>query len=295
MGMKARLITIFMVPLGIAASGGSKLPRSRATAAVLAFLAAVLFAARLSLAVELTEPAGAAHGYPGLCDQGGKKLADGEFRQWVQDDGLHIIISYEFSDGRVFEEKALFHQRPELTQEKWSWKESKNGKVSRQFTADFRAKTATALTHEDNEAKQWSENIDVEPGRTFAGFGFTLALQNLRKRLIEGEKVELKAVGFTPKPRLATVQLSYGGLDRLRMSGRSLKGDHFVIHPEIPPIAKLFIHVPDTQIWLTNPSPAGFLRWEGPIVVPSDPLIRVDLLSGAKSGPAQPVATSSRE
>ena len=293
--MKARLITIFMVPLGIAASGGSKLPRSRATAAVLAFLAAVLFAARLSLAVELTEPAGAAHGYPGLCDQGGKKLADGEFRQWVQDDGLHIIISYEFSDGHVFEEKALFHQRPELTQEEWSWKESKNRKVWRQFTADFRAKTATALTHEGNEAKQWSENIDVEPGRTFAGFGFTLALQNLRKRLIEGEKVELKAVGFTPKPRLATVQLSYGGLDRLRMSGRSLKGDHFVIHPEIPPIAKLFIHVPDTQIWLTNPSPASFLRWEGPIVVPSDPLIRVDLLSGAKSGPAQPVATSSRE
>ena len=72
----------------------------------------------------------------------------------------------------------------------------------------------------------------------------------------------------------------------MRMSGRSLKGDRFVIHPEIPPIAKLFIHVPDTQIWLTNPSPAGFLRWEGPTVVPSDPLIRVDLVSGAKSGPA---------
>jgi hypothetical protein len=245
--------------------------------------------------VELTEAQGAAHAYPALLDTSGKKLADGEFKQWIEDDRLRVEIEYEFNDGQHFEESAVLRQKPELIQEKWSWKESKNGKVSRQFTADFRAKTATALTHENNEAKQSSETIEVEPGRTFAGFGFTLALQNLRKRLINGEKVELKAIGFTPKPRLATVQVSYGGLDRVRMSGRSLKGDRFVIHPEIPPIAKLFIHVPDTQIWLTNPPPAGFLRWEGPVVVPSDPLIRVDLVSGSKSGTAQPVKPSSRD
>jgi hypothetical protein len=245
--------------------------------------------------VELTEAQGAAHAYPALLDTSGKKLADGEFKQWIEDDRLRVEIEYEFNDGQHFEESAVLRQKPELIQEKWSWKESKNGNVSRQFTADFRAKTATAVTHENNEAKQSSETIEVEPGRTFAGFGFTLALQNLRKRLINGEKVELKAIGFTPKPRLATVQVSYGGLDRVRMSGRSLKGDRFVIHPEIPPIAKLFIHVPDTQIWLTNPPPAGFLRWEGPVVVPSDPLIRVDLVSGSKSGTAQPVNPSSRD
>jgi len=34
-------------------------------------------------AFEVTESAGAAHGYPGLCDINGKKLANGEFRQWV--------------------------------------------------------------------------------------------------------------------------------------------------------------------------------------------------------------------
>jgi hypothetical protein len=292
--MKARLITIFTVPLGSIALGRSKLRRGSATAIISGIIAAVLFA-RLTLAVELTELQGAAHAYPALLDTTGKKLADGEFRQWIEDDRLRVEIDYEFDDGKHFEENAVFRQKPELIQEQWLWKESKNGKVSREFTADFRTKTATALTHENNEAKQWSENIEVEPGRTFAGFGFTLALQNLRKRLINGEKVELKAVGFTPKPRVATVQLSHGGLDRVRMSGRSLKGDRFLIRPEIPPIAKLLIHVPDTQIWLTNPPPAGFLRWEGPVVLPSDPLIRVDLLPGVKSGPAQPVQAGSRE
>jgi hypothetical protein len=44
----------------------------------------------------------------------------------------------------------------------------------------------------------------------------------------------------------------------MRMSGRSVKGDRFLIHPEIPFIANLFVNVPDTKIWLTNPEPAGF-------------------------------------
>jgi hypothetical protein len=126
-----------------------------------------------------------------------------------------------------------------------------------------------------------------------------MALSNLRKRLLSGEQVELKAVGFSPfptlKPQVVTVKMSYGGLDRMRMSGRSVRGDRFIIHPEIFFLAKLFVNVPDTKIWLTNPAPAGFLRWEGPIVLPEDPLIRVDLLSGTNNGTAQPVSGSANQ
>jgi hypothetical protein len=43
-------------------------------------------------------------------------------------------------------------------------------------------------------------------------------------------------------------------------NGRTLgQRDEFVIHPEIPLIAKLFVNVPDTKIWLTNPAPGGNL------------------------------------
>jgi len=58
-------------------------------------------------------------------------------------------------------------------------------------------------------------------------------------------------------------------------------------------LARLFLDVPDTNIWLTNPAPAGFLRWEGPVLLPTDPLIRVDLLSGEKSNSAEPVKSKS--
>ena len=258
----------------------------------LAALSSLFVAQCLTLAafaVEVTEPAGAAHGYPGLYDINGKKLADSEFRQWLENNRLHVVITHKFSAGEVYEEHAQFRQQPELIQEKWSWKESKHGRSQREFAVDFMAGIASAHTGQDN--KDVSKRISIEPGRTFAGFGFSLALSNLRKRLLSGEQVQLKAVGFSPFPTLGpqvvTVTISHGGVDRMRMSGRSLKGDRFIIHPEIPFIANLFVNVPDTKIWLTNPAPAGFLRSEGPIVLPTDPMIRVDLLSGEKSGPAE--------
>jgi hypothetical protein len=73
-------------------------------------------------AVGVPELAGAAHGYPGLCDMNGKKLADGEFRQWVENKRLRVIVTYKFPAGELYEEQAQFRQQPELIQEKWSWK-----------------------------------------------------------------------------------------------------------------------------------------------------------------------------
>src|ERR1041385_2189847 len=77
-------------------------------------------------ALKVTEPAAASHGYPGLCDMTGKKLADGEFRQWVENNRLHVVITYKFSAGEVYEEHSQFRQESELIQEKWIWKESRN-------------------------------------------------------------------------------------------------------------------------------------------------------------------------
>jgi hypothetical protein len=121
-----------------------------------------------------------------------------------------------------------------------------------------------------------------------------LALQNLRDRLVKGEAIELQAVGFTPGPRVVSVKLSYVGLDQMRMSSRVLRGEHFVVHPEIPWIAKLFFKVPDTDVWLTPP-PSGFLRWRGPLAEPGDSVVRVDLSSGGESGPAESVGKESEE
>src|SRR5215472_14227395 len=187
-----------------------------------------------AFAIKVTEPAAASHGYPGLCDMSGKKLADGEFRQWVENDRLHVVITYKFSAGEVYEEHSQFRQESELIQEKWVWKESKHGKPQREFAVDFL--TGIASAHINQDHKDVSKKIKIEPGRTFAGFGFSLALSNLRKRLLSGEQVQLKGVGFsqfpTLGPQVVNVTISHGGVDRMTMSGRSLKGDRVTIHPE---------------------------------------------------------------
>lgn len=239
--------------------------------------------------IKLEQIAGAAHAYPAMLDLNGKKLANGEFIQEITEGVLRIRITYDLPNGGRIEEKAAFEQHPQVAQKQWSWRELKDETLQREYKIDFSSGKATARKREKGEMKEWSDQVEVEPGRSFAGFGFVLALQNLRDHLVKGEAMELKAIGFNPKPKVVTVKLSWQGADRVPMSGRQLRGDHFVIRPEIPAIVKVFVKLPDTHIWLTPP-PAGFLRLEGPIAEPSDPMIRVDLGSGGKSAQATPAA-----
>src|SRR5262249_7039762 len=156
-------------------------------------------------------------------------------------------------------------QRPELIQDRWSWRELRRGRPVRAFSVNLRSGIATAVKEENGEVKRWSHTFDdLSPGRTFVGFGFTLAAKALREPLIRGERVELRTVGFTPEPKGVSVELSYGGRDTIRMAGRSIAADRYVVHPKIPVIAKLFVKVPDATIWLTTP-PSVFLRFEGPL------------------------------
>lgn len=259
---------------------------------VFLFAALALLAPWPAAAVEVTGFEGTAHGFPSMLDANGKKIADGEFIQELEDGRLSITLKYRFKHGgRRTEEKAVFRQKPELIQEEWSWREWKDGDVVRQYAVDFKTQTATAKKSESGEMKDWSEKIEIQPGRTFVGYGFMVAVQNLRDRLVRSEAVELQAIGFTPQPKVVTVKITHVGPEEMEMADRNPRGDHFLLQPQIPAIAKLFVKVPDTHIWLTQP-PAEFLRFEGPLMEPSDPIVRVDLLSGGESGPAKAVKKS---
>ena len=234
----------------------------------------------------------AVRGYPVMRDSSGQRIADGTFVQWIEKDRLHVQITYSGS-GRVMEETIVMRQRPELVQDSWQWRELEGGKPVRTFEVNLQTGAANATKLEKGETKRWSDTLKVERGTTFAGFGFTMAAKALRERIVKGETVELKAVGFTPAPKVVTVAMSYGGRESVRMSGRAIAADHFVVHPKIPAVAKLFVKVPDAHIWLTTP-PAGFLRYEGALAEPSDATIRIDLLPGGPSEAATPVATSGK-
>ena len=233
---------------------------------------------------------GAARGFPELRTRDGETLAKGEFAQAVDGDRLHLQVRYDYGSGRFTEERSVIRQGPELVQESWSWREVRDGEVQRRFEIDFLGGNAVAEKLEKGKLRQWSKHLDIQAGRAFAGTGYSIALRSLRDRLRGGERIELQGIGFMPKPRTGVVEVSFTGVDQIAMSGRTLSGEHFVIHPKIPVLLRPFVHVPDSHIWLLTPEPRGFLRWEGPVVEPSDPIVRVDLLPGGDSGSAKAVS-----
>src|SRR5258708_18609937 len=100
------------------------------TAFGLAALAPFSFAREVTAsAMRLPEFAGAAHGFPVMLDPQGRKLADGEFQQRIENGRLHVTLKYDFGASHHVEEDTIFQQEPALAQQEWRWRESKNNEI----------------------------------------------------------------------------------------------------------------------------------------------------------------------
>ncbi len=134
------------------------------------------------------QPEGAEHGFPTLRDLTGKKLVDGDFVQWLEGGRLHVRITYQFSSAHRIEEAGVFRRASPLVQERWSWRELKENSVTRHFEVDLITGRATAEKQENNQLKQWSKDLKIQPGQSFAGFGFTLAIKERRVPLLKARR-----------------------------------------------------------------------------------------------------------
>ena len=241
----------------------------------------LLVCALLAVAPRVRE--GDAQAFTSVTDVQGKPVADARYAQWVTGDVLHIESRADFPDGRSIVEQAALRLHPRIEQLSWSWTEKNGELLVREYTVDFTKKKAVA-TRVD-QGKQWKEDVDVEPGKTFAGIGFVTVVKALRGELQPGHGVELKAVAMTPKPRTVTVTVKHDGPETVHMAGRTIEADRYTIHPEIPAIARLFVSAPDEHVWLIAHGPSAFLRFEGPMVEPGDPVIHIDLIPGVSAHP----------
>lgn len=198
-------------------------------------------------------------------------------------------VPYDLKNDHRIEEKGVFQQRPALIQKEWSWREFRGETLQREYKVDFDSGKAIARKREKEELEEYSDQVEIEPETTFAGFGFTLALENLRERLVKGEALELKAVGFNPKPKVVGVKITYPGMDLVQWAGASCAvstssfARRFRRSPSFSSRCRIL-----TSGW-TQP-PSGFLRWEGPLAEPGDTIVRVDLTGGGESGRARPTS-----
>jgi hypothetical protein len=236
----------------------------------------------LLLAVAPHAQEGDAQAFTSLIDAGsGAVLADGRYAQSVRDGVLRIEARFDFPDGRTVVERVSLRLQPRLEQQSWDWTERKGKALVRQYQVDFR--TGKAQATRVDQHKQWKEDLHVTPGKTFAGIAFVAVIRSLREELGAGQKRDLEAVAFTPKPRVAKVSVTRGSPEELRMAERSIRADAYTIHPEIPAIAKLFVKAPDQHVWLLAEGPPAFLRYQGSLVEPDDPVVRIDLIPSASA------------
>jgi hypothetical protein len=228
---------------------------------------------------------GDAQAFTSLTDAQGKPLGDSRYSQHIEGGALHIETRTDLPPDRIIVEHAVLRLQPQLEQESWDWTERVGGQLVREYKVDFR--TGKAEATRIDQKKRWKEDLSIEPGKSFAGIGFIAVVKALRAQLSPGQHVELQAVAMMPRPRTATVTITRDGTSDVRMAGRTIAGDRYTIHPEIPWIARPFIHAPDQHVWLLKDDPPAFLRFEGPLLEPNDPIVRIDLIAG-HSAHAQP-------
>jgi len=233
-------------------------------------------------AIETRWIEGTLRGFPSVRDAQGQPIGEGTLTQWIEDGNLHVVARYEMRDGRRIEEQSVLAQRPELRQLRWSWEERRGDQVVRAFSVDLETGHAVARKRAEDGVDSWDEHLDDARG-AFCGIGFMYAVKNLTERLDRGERIELTAVAFTPKPRTGTVSISRDQVGELTMSGRVLPAERYLIHPEVSAIAKLFVKAPDQYLWFYRPSPPAFLRADIPLGETGDPQVRIELLPGAES------------
>jgi hypothetical protein len=240
-------------------------------------LLALLVAAGSALAVQPRVHEGDVQAFPALTDQSGHTIADARYTQQLKGDVLHIEARYDFPDGRTAVERAELRLHPQLEQLSWSRTEREGDRDIRTYEVNFATRKAKAA-HLGAKPEHWEEDVEVEPGKTFAGIAFAYAIKNLRAELKPGQGVKLRAIAFTPKPRSSEVLVSRDGPDTVEMAGRKLPADRYTIHAEIPRIARLFVDPPDLHVWLHRDDPPTFIRFEGPSVEPKDPVVRIDVI-----------------
>ena len=159
-----------------------------------------------------------------------------------------------------------------------SWSTAAARSRGRRYEVDFDAKRAVA--HKGND--HWDQSIGVEPGRTFAGIGFALAVSQLLPRLRAGEKIDLEAIALLPRPRTSGVEVSLRGETTLRRAGKSLAVVEVVIHPKVPWPVSMFIHPKDVHLFFYKDDPPQLLRAIQPLVEVGDPVVQIDVLPGGK-------------
>ncbi|MBS2026500.1 MAG: hypothetical protein JST54_01240 [Deltaproteobacteria bacterium] len=210
-----------------------------------------------------------------MTDPQGHLLAKGTLNQERAGDKLNVKIEFHFPDGKVSTESATFTVEPRVVQHSWTFEERTPQKQLRQFYVNFDAGTARGMKlKDDGKVETWTNNFKNDPGQMFSGIGFVYALL---PRISEASQKQLDfhAQGFIPRPVGASVSVKSEGQEIMHQGDKAVPTLRFNVHPELNAIARMVAKPKDYRLWFTTGPEPRWVMSEGPVVEPSDPIIRV--------------------
>jgi hypothetical protein len=223
---------------------------------------------------------GRIHGFLVLRDLDNNLLASGTVIQFAQGDRVTNELSFQFKDGSVHQETAVFSQRRtfqlltyRLVQKGPAFKRAMDmslnvstGQVTIQYTDDHgRDKTIT-------------DHLKL-PADLANGIVTTL-LGDIDPK---SPKTTVSMLVATPEPRLVKLDISPSGEDSFSVGGAAAKAMRYAVKIDLGGIAGLIAPIigkqpPDTHVWMVGGKAPGFLKSEGPLFQ-DGPVWRIELAS----------------
>lgn len=222
---------------------------------------------------------GLVHGFLALRTLDGKTIADGDLYQTPRGNTVTSRLTFRFRDGSFQEETAVFTQGREfrlvsdrLVQKGPSFPRALD------MTVEAGGRVVVRYTDGDGEEKVEEEQMELPPD---VANGMVLTL--LKNLPADGPPIEVGMVVPTPKPRVVTLQISRGGVDRFRIGAQGRRATRYVVDVHIGGLTGAMAHVlgkdpPDTQVWILGGEAPAFIRSEGPMFA-DGPIWRIDLVS----------------
>ncbi len=207
------------------------------------------------------------HGFLVLRTREGKKIADGEMTQVVNEDRVTDRLIFRFTDGSVYEDTAVFSQKQRFRFLSDHLVE-RGPSFQKPMETLIDASTGEVTVHyqgSDGKEKVLNQKFDVPPDLA-NGLMFTL-VKDIEP---SARLTTVPMLVTTPKPRLVKLEIFTEGQKTIASGNIKHKALIYDVKVKIGGMAGLVTRVagkqpPDTQVWVLTGEAPAFVKSEGPL------------------------------
>lgn len=226
--------------------------------------------------VRFTE--GMVSGFLLLSDISGGRIASGEFLQASQSGEIKSRTLFQFKDGSVHDETAVFTQERRfvlksyhLLQKGPAFREDLEVSLERS-TGKYRVKVKAHGGPEKLLTGQLDLPLDVYNGM----------VPSVVKNLAKGARETVHMVAFTPAPRVIELEITPTGEEGVLIGDLRRTATHYLLKPKLRllkiPATLLGRMPPDDHIWIIASEVPAFVKFQGPLAT-DGPIWRIELTS----------------